>query len=151
MKSRLKQNVIRIVASLLLLSSFLACRPRAVYEAPATAKPEVADSKRNPLANVKVKTSIGFRTRRNLEEHYEKHGSEFGSISQDEYLRQAQTLRDTEAGGEILEAKRPDGVTTRYDRKTGAFLAYNADDTIRTFFKPNDGERYFKRQLNKEH
>ncbi len=93
-----------------------------------------------------VRAEIGFATRRKFLDHYKKHGAEFGSISQEEYLRQAQVLRDSPAGREILEAVRADGVITRFDRNSGAFLAFNSDLTIRTFFKPNDGERYFRRQ-----
>jgi pyocin large subunit-like protein len=93
-----------------------------------------------------VRAEIGFATRRKFLDHYEKHGAEFGLISQEEYLRQAQILRDSPAGGDILEAVRADGVITRFDRKTGAFLAFNPDLIIRTYFKPNDGERYFRRQ-----
>ena len=93
-----------------------------------------------------VRAEIGFATRRKFLDHFEKHGAEFGSISREEYLRQAQILRDSPAGGDILEAVRADGVITRFDRKTGAFLAFNSDLTIRTYFKPNDGERYFRRQ-----
>ena len=93
-----------------------------------------------------VHSNIGFETRRKFLDHYEKHGAEFGSISREEYLRQAQVLRDSPAGGDILEVTRADGVITRFDRKTGAFLAFNRDLTIRTYFKPNDGERYFRRQ-----
>jgi pyocin large subunit-like protein len=91
-------------------------------------------------------SEIGFATRRKFLDHYEKHGAEFGSISREEYLRQAQILRDSPVGGDILEVKRADGVITRFDRKTGAFLAFNPDLTIRTYFKPNDGEKYFRRQ-----
>ena len=36
----------------------------------------------------------GFRSRQQFDEHYQKHGSEFGNISQAEYLRLAQDLRD---------------------------------------------------------
>ena len=93
-----------------------------------------------------VRAEIGFATRGKFLDHFEKHGAEFGSISREEYLRQAQILRDSPAGGDILEAVRDDGVITRFDRKTGAFLAFNSDLTIRTYFKPNDGERYFRRQ-----
>jgi len=93
-----------------------------------------------------VRAEIGFTTRGKFLDHFEKHGTEFGSISREEYLRQAQILRDSTAGGDILEAVRADGVITRFDRKTGAFLAFNPDLTIRTYFKPNDGERYFRRQ-----
>jgi pyocin large subunit-like protein len=91
----------------------------------------------------------GFRSPRQLEEHYQKHGREFGHISQADYLRLAQDLRDAPAGGPILEAFKPDGVVTRFDRRNGYFGAYNADRTIRTFFIPNDGERYFRRQASR--
>ena len=49
----------------------------------------------------------------------------------------------------MLETVRRDGVTTRFDRQTGAFVAFNRDGTIRTFFKPNDGERYYRRQAER--
>ena len=91
----------------------------------------------------------GFRSRRQLEEHYAKHGREFGNISQREYLDHAQALRDAPADGSILQAVTPDGIISRFDRKTGAFGAYNRDGTIRTFFIPNAGERYFHRQAGK--
>jgi hypothetical protein len=91
----------------------------------------------------------GFRSRRALDEHYAKHGREFGNISEDEYLRRAQALRDTPPGGPVLEADKPGGVVTKFDRRTGYFVAYNADRTIRTFFIPNDGERYFRRQAKR--
>lgn len=90
--------------------------------------------------------SVGFRNHDRWVEHYRKHGSEFGAITQDEYLRRAQDLRDRPAGGAVLEAVRADGVITRYDRESGAFLAVNSDGTIRTFFRPNQGETYFRRQ-----
>jgi pyocin large subunit-like protein len=88
----------------------------------------------------------GFASVQRLDEHYAKHGREFGAVSREEYLRLAQALRDAPEGGPILEAVRRDGVVTRFDRTTGAFIAVNPDRTIRTFFKPNDGERYWRRQ-----
>jgi pyocin large subunit-like protein len=91
----------------------------------------------------------GFRSPRQLEEHFQKHGREFGHISQAEYLRLAQDLRDAPVGGPILEAIKPGGVISRFDRHTGYFGAYNQNRTIRTFFIPNDGERYFHRQAKR--
>jgi pyocin large subunit-like protein len=88
----------------------------------------------------------GFRSRAQLEEHFAKHGAEFGHISEAEYLRLAQGLRDAPVGGPILEARRPNGQFSRFDRRKGYFGAYNPDRTIRTFFIPNNGERYFRRQ-----
>ena len=91
----------------------------------------------------------GFRSQARLDEHYQKHGAEFGAISKAEYLHLAQELRDAPAGGLVLEARRPDGEFSRFDRRHGYFGAYNRDGTIRTFFIPNDGERYFQRQARR--
>jgi pyocin large subunit-like protein len=91
----------------------------------------------------------GFRNRHLFDEHYAKHGREFGNISQPEYLRLAQALRDAPVGGPILEAVKQGGVLTKFDKRNGAFGAYNRDRTIRTFFIPNAGERYFHRQATR--
>jgi hypothetical protein len=96
-----------------------------------------------------VASGPGFGSRRLFEEHYAKHGREFGNISPQEYLLRAQALRDAPAGGPILQAVTPDGIISRFDRRRGAFGAYNPDRTIRTFFIPNAGERYFHRQASK--
>jgi hypothetical protein len=98
---------------------------------------------------VPARANVGFVNERRLDEHYDKHGAEFGRITRQDYLRQAQLLRDAQVGGPVLQTVRADGVTTRFDRDTGAFVAFNPDGTIRTFFKPNDGERYYRRQAER--
>ena len=99
----------------------------------------------------RVRSRIGFRTRRQFQEHYAKHGAEFGGITAQEYVRAAQALRDAPVGGSIEEIRRADGTVSRFDRSTGAFIAFDADGTIRTFFKPNAGESYFRRQATRAH
>jgi pyocin large subunit-like protein len=101
-------------------------------------------------ASSQARDTTGFTSTRSLDEHYEKHGPEFGAVTKAQYLAMAQALRDVAAGGPVLEAVRKDGVITRYDRDSGAFIAVNPDRTIRTFFKPNDGERYFRRQAERD-
>ena len=91
----------------------------------------------------------GFRSRQQFDEHFRKHAREFGRITQEEYLLLAQQLRDAKVGGSILQAVKPGGVISRFDRQKGYFGAYNPDRTIRTFFIPNDGERYFHRQATR--
>lgn len=105
-----------------------------------------ADTRPASKSSVTVRSEIGFASRQKFSDHYDKHGSEFGSISKEQYLRQAQELRDRQLDANVLEAVRSDGVITRFDKTTGAFLAFNADRIIRTYFKPNDGEAYFRRQ-----
>ncbi|MGH9420029.1 MAG: hypothetical protein ACRD3J_08655 [Thermoanaerobaculia bacterium] len=117
-----------------------ASRARAQYSVPAAEM---------PAGN--VRTTIGFRSRNQLDEHFAKHGAEFGGVSQQEYLLEAQQLRDAPVGGDVEEIVRDDGTSSRFDRKSGAFLAFNRDGTIRTFFKPNNGESYFRRQAERSH
>jgi pyocin large subunit-like protein len=90
---------------------------------------------------------IGFRDATLLSAHFHKHGAEFGARTEVEYLHLAQALRDRPSGGPILQSVRQDGVITRFDRSTGDFLAFERDLTVRTFFRPHDGERYYTRQL----
>ncbi len=121
---------------------------------PATAAAPSVGSSANGATAARVPTSasntLGFRSPARLIEHYGKHGREFGAISQAQYLQLAQQLRDAPVGGNIVEIVRPtDGVISRFDRSSGAFLAADADGTIRTFFKPNDGEAYFRRQARR--
>jgi hypothetical protein len=90
---------------------------------------------------------IGFASRQKMVDHYRKHGREFGAITMEMYLGRAQELRDRPAGGAILESVRPDGVVTRFDRESGEFIAFNRNGVIRTYFRPADGEAYYRRQL----
>jgi len=136
--------------SLLLLAALAlfggGCRSSNHSTSPHTAGRRATDAGYSTAGASRIRSDVGFASKRKFLEHYEKHGAEFGSISREEYLRQAQVLRDRPAGGDVLEATRDDGVITRFNRKTGAFLAFNPDLTIRTYFKPNDGERYFRHQ-----
>lgn len=94
--------------------------------------------------------SPGFRSRKLLEDHFARHGAEFRAASPEEYLALARSLRNTRAGGDVLEITRTqDRVISKFDRRSGAFIAFDPDSTIRTFFKPTDGEAYFRRQANR--
>jgi len=109
----------------------------------------VAEARDPPPPGLGWGAGIGFADQRRLDEHFQKHGADFGRITRQDYLRQAQLLRDARVGGPILETVRRDGVTTRFDKETGAFIAFNPNGVIRTFFKPNDGERYYRRQAER--
>lgn len=93
--------------------------------------------------------AVGFTSERSWREHFTKHGAEFGDITAAEYLAMAQALRDTELSTTVLEQVRDDRVITRFDRSSGAFIAFHEDASIRTFFRPRDGEAYFRRQAQR--
>jgi hypothetical protein len=88
---------------------------------------------------------IGFRTSAKFDSHYKKHGAEFGSITKAQYLSMAQDLRDAPLSKTVIEARQQRGNWARFDRSTGSFLAFEDDLVILTFFRPDDGEAYFKR------
>ena len=125
-------------------------RPPAIETGTTQARaPDVAPAQRGP-SHKAWGPSVGFANRDRYDEHFEKHGAEFGSITKQEYLRRAQALRDAPVGGQILEVVKRDGVITRFDWSSGAFTAFNPNGVIRTFFRPNDGERYFRRQAERD-
>ncbi len=88
----------------------------------------------------------GFRTPHLLEDHFARYGTQFGQINIQQYLHMAQQLRDATPGRNILFYKRSDGGGSKFDVRKGWFVAYDGDGTLRTFFVPKDGVRYFDRQ-----
>jgi pyocin large subunit-like protein len=169
--ARLTLSRVRAILALMaggILGSAIACQDASSRSAPGSsggaaavhadfppsthARPRNADAfptRNSPHQSGRA--SAEFHSRQQLDAHFAKHGAEFGNVTQEEYLRQAQILRDAPVGGTVEEIKRPDGTVSRYDRASGAFLAFDADGTIRTFFKPNDGEAYFRRQALRSH
>lgn len=125
-------------------------KPTLVVSATPTGSGNSKTANNSNRSDPRLRT-IGFRSRSKLEQHYEKHGREFGNVSLDDYLSMAQDLRDAPLSDRIIEANQAGGTISRFDRKTGAFTAFDRDLTIRTFFKPNGGEDYFRRAATKTH
>jgi len=143
------RNVGVLIGALALAAAVIVLLPRPVQHGP---RPEATAVRAlPPPAFEATRPQVGFRSRERLVEHYRKHGREFGRIDMDHYLGLAQELRDRPAGGMILEAVRGDGVIVRYDKSSGAFIAFDRDGTIRTFFRPNRGDAYFRSQLQRGH
>jgi pyocin large subunit-like protein len=91
-----------------------------------------------------------FRDEPKLLDHHARHGADFESRTPADYLATACRLRDAPLSQDVLELRRKDGVLCRFRRSDGAFLAYRADGTILTCFKPERGERYFRDQLERD-
>ena len=108
-----------------------------------------AQSRPQPSRRANAQPNPAFESHQKLVEHWGKHSAEFGTITMDDYLKMAQQLRDAPVGGDIEEVIRNGGVASRFDRSSGAFIAFNPDRTIRTFFKPHDGQAYFWRQARR--
>lgn len=89
-----------------------------------------------------------FRTRKQLEQHFEKHGGEFGSEfgynSPEDYEAGASSvINDPDA---LFKTEAEDGDGVYYIESSNEFVILSTDGYIRTYFRPTAGISYFNRQ-----
>lgn len=85
-----------------------------------------------------------FRNDEYLTEHFEKHGSELGYTSKEDYLEGANKVISSSKSLHKLEAE--DGDDVYFLESTSELVILSNDGYIRTYFKPEDGVEYFNRQ-----
>ena len=88
--------------------------------------------------------SLEFRNETLWEDHFEKHGSEFGYKSKEEYLKGANEVINSSTSKHKTEAE--DGDEIYYDEEKNEIVFVSTDGYIRTYFKPSDGINYYNRQ-----
>jgi hypothetical protein len=81
--------------------------------------------------------SSNFSNQSQLSSHFKKHGSEFGFISEDEYLAGAQKFVSTEGNEGVLTKVRNNGDRIIYNPITNEFAVVSDNGVIRTYFKPD--------------
>ena len=117
---------------------------------PAT-KPAATPKPQSVFAKIFVPKSDAPPTREtwgnpgSLADHFARHGGDFRAKDADEYARLAWQFGQQAKQGGLLVKVDDDGVHRVFDPKTGAFAAYNADGTTKTYFKPGSRD-YFTRQ-----
>jgi len=130
----------RALVKLLILAAILGLAWQSQQRRSATTSPPVAvvTEPRSPAAQ-------SWGRSESLADHYARHGRDFNARDADDYAAQAAAfLQRARIAG--FPAKRDAQGTLRiFDWATGAFGAYNADGTTRTYFKPGNRE-YFDRQ-----
>lgn len=94
-------------------------------------------------------TSKTWGDKYSLQDHFNRHGADFGAKNPDDYAAKAWLFLQR-AMDEGLPAKQDtsDGTIRVWDGKSHSFAAYNSDFTTKTYFKPNSGD-YFTRQPGK--
>ena len=97
-----------------------------------------------PPENINKK-QYTFRNKQRYDEHYEKHGAEFGDITKEQYLELANELINSESD-QVLHKYSEDGDYMYFDQDTNYFLVLSEDGYIRTFFIPSAGIKYWNRQ-----
>ncbi|MBQ1519606.1 MAG: hypothetical protein IIZ53_07130 [Ruminococcus sp.] len=89
-----------------------------------------------------------FRSKRQLNEHYEKHGAEFNGDfdykSAEEYEEGASDVINNDDA--LFKYEKEDGDEVYYIEDTNEFVILSNDGFIRTYFRPNSGKKYFDRQ-----
>ena len=85
-----------------------------------------------------------FRNETYLQQHFQKHGSEFPYGSQEEYLAGAnRVIQDVNT---LHKIEKEDGDDVYYLEESNEYVVVSTDGYIRTYFKPSDGIDYFERQ-----
>ena len=85
-----------------------------------------------------------FRSQRQLNDHYSKHGREMGYESPGAYERAASRVATNPAS--LHKIEKEDGDDVYYLVTSNEFVVIATDEYIRTYFCPDSGKRYFDRQ-----
>ncbi|MBR5683012.1 MAG: hypothetical protein IKW96_07005 [Ruminococcus sp.] len=110
--------------------------------APATETASVFDSEDGTYVE------YHFRSKKLLNEHFEKHGQEFADDfdyrTAKDYEKGASDVINNSEALHKTEAEDGDGVY--YIEATNEFVILSTDGYIRTYFRPNGGKSYYDRQ-----
>lgn len=91
-----------------------------------------------------VKSTLRFRSKKLLDQHYEKHGKEMGFASAAEYEAAAAAVPGK--SGVLHKTEKEDGDDVYFLEATDEFVVVSTDGYIRTYFLPDKGRAYFDRQ-----
>lgn len=89
-----------------------------------------------------------FSTQKKYDRHIEKHLSEYGDITPEDYLNTARDLLAAPLSNDIEGFISKDGFTFKYRISTNDFAIGRADGKISTLFKPDNNIEYWKEQIN---
>ena len=104
----------------------------------ATEQAPVSEVEQAPAA------AYTFRSVEKMQEHFEKHGAEFGYATVEEYLAGANRVVASPEALHKLEAE--DGDDVYYLESTNEIVFVSTSGYLRTYFKPDNGKAYFDRQ-----
>lgn len=85
-----------------------------------------------------------FASKKLLDEHYQKHGIEMGFASAEDYEKAASDVVNNPNALTKKEAEDNDDVY--YVEATNEFVVVSTRGFIRTYFKPNNGKKYYDKQ-----
>jgi hypothetical protein len=113
-------------------------QPRPELPQPAVSEPQQPQEPGNEYLDV------SFRSKKLLNDHYEKHGRDMGFKSAADYEAAA---RDVVNAPEALhKTEKEDGDDVYYLEATNEFVVVSKDGYIRTYFLPDSGKKYYDKQ-----
>lgn len=93
-----------------------------------------------------AQAELNFASQEKLTSHWVKHRGEFESgLTEKQYLENARKFFNSESPSKELKS-RGNGDELHYLPSSNEFGVLSEDDTIRTYFKPSSGRRYWDRQ-----
>lgn len=99
-----------------------------------------------PQATLKLPTSQTWGRLDTLDDHFLRHGGDFGARSADEYASQASQFFQRSQQVGLPTKIDANGVIRVYDPASNTFGAYNPNGTTATFFTPKTGADYWAKQ-----
>ena len=110
-------------------------KPTATPKVTATPKPE------NTAA---AETTLKFRNKKLLDQHYEKHGKDMGFANAKDYeAAAAAVVANPDA---LHKIEKEDGDDIYYLEETNEFVVVSTDGYLRTYFLPDSGIKYYNKQ-----
>jgi Phage minor capsid protein 2. len=85
----------------------------------------------------------GFASKKLAKRHYEKHGSQYPGLDEQQYLQVARDLLTSEDGDNVISFDSELGFLVKYRRSTNDFAIGRPDGQISTVYKPDNGEQHF--------
>ena len=105
-----------------------------------TDTPDTSDTTDTPADYVTYK----FRSKKLLDQHYDKHGKEMGFASAADYEKAASDVVNNPDA--LHKIEKEDGDDVYYVEATNEFVIVSTDGYLRTYFLPSAGISYYNRQ-----
>lgn len=120
-----------------------AATPKPEKTAKPTATPKVTATPK-PENTAAAETTLKFRSKKLLDQHYEKHGKDMGFANAKDYeAAAAAVVANPDA---LHKIEKEDGDDVYYLEETNEFVVVSTDGYLRTYFLPDSGIKYYNKQ-----
>ena len=119
-------------------------KPEQTVKPEKTAKPEQTGKPDNTSEQGETMSPLKFRSKKLLNQHYEKHGIEMGFESAADYEAAAAAVVANEDA--LHKTEKEDGDDIYYLEETNEFVVVSKDGYLRTYFLPDAGIKYYNKQ-----